>query len=751
MAEANRVFGDLLTQGLKSIAASENKGIIALEDALGFEMNSTRWSIEKWRQGAIPSESKKVEHLARACVSRGGMQKQWLTHFLSQARFIDKEDLIQDLFPNSEANGSAVRRNLPGRNYEHFVGREEELARIEKILSHRHRLGVVCLTGIGGIGKTALALEAAHRHYQRYASQAPEERFEAIVWVTAKQSELLPAGIVTRHPTFTDLNDIYRVIAEVLELPAITRTVNLSDRDVLVAQILSERRVLLVLDNLEDIDDQELMVFLRDLPVPSKAIVTTRHRIDVAVPIQVRGFNDYEARELIHSESQRHNLTFTLAQEERLLRIGYLPLAIVRTLGRMAWRKSNIETELRLLGFPNNDIQEFCFKRSMDLIQGGDAYQLFSALALFSTDATREALGYAAGFHEAIFDRDEGLSKLEILSLINRESGRFSLEPLTKVKAQSELAAHPEFEKEARQRQIEWYQHLAMRIETEPNDECRNEVTNLKTIIDWLIEQKQMAEASWFFRRISKFLFLQARWGVLVRWADHIIAWGEIRGDTELLVEMLNPLTNIFLWQAGLMARGKDLLQRILLAVENAGDLPQATVNLSQLKISCQWKPCSNQEITEATQVIEVFRTYGENELIVDALKTLGNIHLKLLNIDEAVASYQEGLRVLELSAQKEQFAMLHLRAALTANLGHVAYMRGSLEQARELVMESVKNLTAATDLAEAYVSLALFEYRLGHLDQAHQYHKRAERYAKQVNMARPICLEDEEWLRLAP
>ena len=420
-------------------------------------------------------------------------------------------------------------------------------SRVEKILSHRHRLGVVCLTGIGGVGKTALALEIAHRQFEKHTRQLPEERFEAIVWVTAKQAELLPAGIMARNPTFTDLSDVYRAISEVLEQPAITRKITLADREVIVAQTLAEHRILLVLDNLEDIDDPALMVFLRDLPAPSKAIVTTRHRIDVAVPIQVHSFNDNEARELIRIESQRHNLNLTPEQEEKLLlRIGYLPLAIVRTLGRMAWRESNVEAELRQLGFLTNDIYDFCFKRSISLIQGSDAYRLFAALALF-TSTTRDALGYVAGFYDAVLDRDEGLSKLEILSLVNKEDTRFSLEPLTKNKAIEELTADPLFENEARERQVEWYKQLSLQIEASHHPDYRIEISNLKTIVEWLFDQKQLAEASWFFRHLGKYLFAQGRWGILVRWAEHLIGWSEAKNDTELLTDMLNLSTNIFL------------------------------------------------------------------------------------------------------------------------------------------------------------------------------------------------------------
>jgi hypothetical protein len=466
----NQEFGDLLTQGLKSIAARERKALLALEDEIGFEIGVTRWSIEKWRKGRLPPDLKKVDYLARVCARRGGMDKQWLLHFLTQARFPDKEPLVQELFPGETLTAPLVHHNLPGRPYDTFIGREKELAELERFLSPRHRLGVICLSGIAGVGKTALALEIAHRCCENYTILPPDERFEAIVWVTAKQTELLHIGLVPRNPTFADLHSLYRAVAEVLDLPAITRAVTLADREVIVARVLAERRVLLVLDNLEDIDDPTLMIFLRDLPTPSKAIVTTRHRIDLAVAIHLKSFNETEARELIHVECQRRHLSLTGEQADKLLRrTGCLPLAIVRTIARMAWRGSSIEAELLQLGKHTDIMYDFCFGNSIALIQGGDAYKLFMALALFSTDATRDALGYVAGFGEDTLSRDEGLSDLEVLSLVDKKGDRFSLEPLTKVKAQAELNANPDFEQEARERWIEWHRFLALQLKNTLN------------------------------------------------------------------------------------------------------------------------------------------------------------------------------------------------------------------------------------------------------------------------------------------
>src|SRR5258708_17126160 len=169
-------------------------------------------------------------------------------------------------------------------------------------------------SGGGGVGKTALALEIAHDWRKEPAKLPPDERFEAIVWVTAKTAELLPAGQVQRQPSFTDAESVDRAIGDLLDIPAIFRAARQAEKNIIISHFLTEHRILLILDNLENIDDQELMIFLRDLPAPSKALITTRHRIDVAVPVYLHMLNEDMAHELVFMECERHHLTLTEEQ-----------------------------------------------------------------------------------------------------------------------------------------------------------------------------------------------------------------------------------------------------------------------------------------------------------------------------------------------------------------------------------------------------------------------------------------------------
>jgi len=348
--------------------------------------------------------------------------------------------------------------NLPPRDYERFIGRQPELAELRRLLQPypKSRAYVVTIDGIGGIGKSALALETAYYFRDQYAALPEAERFAAIVWVSAKRSYLTADGILERHQAFRTLGDLYAAIAQVLDYPAITRA-RAEEQRAIVEEVLREQRTLLVLDNLETIDDEELLSFLRELPDPTKAIVTTRYRIDVAYPVRLTGMSHEDALALIDQEAARKDVSLAPAEQAELWqRTGGVPLAIVWSIGLMGLGGS-VESVLRRLGSGQSDIARFCFAESMAQIRGRDAHWLLLALSLFAADASREALGMVAGLGEDEFGRDIGLEHLLRLSLVNKEADRFSLLPLTRSFVQSEAAAQAEWIEGAR---VRWQDYL---------------------------------------------------------------------------------------------------------------------------------------------------------------------------------------------------------------------------------------------------------------------------------------------------
>jgi LuxR family glucitol operon transcriptional activator len=374
-------------------------------------------------------------------------------------------ELEAQLHTSTATRPAGPRHNLPPRDYERFVGRQKELAELQRLLGPRSRAFVVTIDGLGGIGKSALALETTYSFVDQYAELQEAERFEAIVWVSAKRTYLTANGIRERRQVFRTLDDLYAAIARVLDYPAITRA-RPEEQRAIVEQVLREQRTLLILDNLETVDDENLMDFLHELPEPTKALITTRHRIDVARPVRLTSMTHGDALALIDQEAQRKDVTLSAADREGLWqRTGGVPLAIVWSIGLMGMGGS-VESVLHRLESSQSDIARFCFEESVAKVRGRDPEKLLVALSLFAADASREALGIVAGFvkldketknaktdevsrdmelekqqllqrsdqsqQNQELKRDLGLEELLCLSLINKEGERFSLLPLTR-------------------------------------------------------------------------------------------------------------------------------------------------------------------------------------------------------------------------------------------------------------------------------------------------------------------------------
>jgi tetratricopeptide (TPR) repeat protein len=93
-------------------------------------------------------------------------------------------------FPTAQFPGQRPRiLHVPPRN-PNFTGRKKLLTRLHRDLNGRKTVTVVqagALHGLGGVGKTQLALEYAHRHAADY---------DLIWWVTADQPPTIPSQLV---------------------------------------------------------------------------------------------------------------------------------------------------------------------------------------------------------------------------------------------------------------------------------------------------------------------------------------------------------------------------------------------------------------------------------------------------------------------------------------------------------------------------------------------------------------------------
>ena len=142
---------------------------------------------------------------------------------------------------SKEIEKSNLLASLPRRPY--FVGRDEEIKTILQSLQPNSRTFIIGIEGIGGMGKSTLAIEISHRCIEN-------DLFEAVIWISAKEAILTLHGIEPVIPEAKTLSDILITIGANLGNPTIG---NLSIQDQIkrAYYLLSKRTTLLVLDNFE--------------------------------------------------------------------------------------------------------------------------------------------------------------------------------------------------------------------------------------------------------------------------------------------------------------------------------------------------------------------------------------------------------------------------------------------------------------------------------------------------------------------
>lgn len=327
--------------------------------------------------------------------------------------------------------------NLPRPDYTSFVGRLRELEWLRQRLAPTDRTWQILIKGIGGVGKSSLALAIAYDYLTHYEVLPIEERFDAIIWVSSKTEVLTPSGPEAAAPVgliSRTLEDIYFAIALTLGREEITRALR-KDQDQLVQKALIAQRTLLIIDNQESITDERVKPFLRNLPLPTKCILTSREWIDVADVLPLTGLDIEDAEKLIVEEAQSRQVTLNISQQKRLIeRTAALPLPIKLSIARMAGGET-YEQVLRWLGNVSGDLPAYCVKGQFDLAnqRQPNSGDLLLACALFDqrAGAPREALGYITDI--SMVDRDETLTILQRLSLVNvKPTDRFWLLPIVK-------------------------------------------------------------------------------------------------------------------------------------------------------------------------------------------------------------------------------------------------------------------------------------------------------------------------------
>jgi DNA-binding SARP family transcriptional activator/Flp pilus assembly protein TadD len=585
-----------------------------------------------------------------------------------ELRELEEAVLRQEVPPPATA---AVTRTLP-RDIAGFTGRGAELrqlvGQLASVASGGGVVGICAIGGMAGIGKTTLAVHAAHRLAERFPDgqlflplhahtpgQRPVDPADALVSLLLSAgvgAHAIPAGVEARAARWRDY--------------------------------LAGKKVLLVFD---DASGHEQVRPLLPGTAGSLALITSRRRLaaleDAAV-ISLDTLAPGEAAELLARLAGRPDLGAADAGVGEIARLcGYLPLAI-GMLGRQlhhhpAWTTVGLAADLAaaqdrlaVMRAENLSVAAAFDLSYADLTS--DHRRLFRRLGLHpGSDIDAHAAAALDG--TTLEAARRGLEGLYDQHLITEPApGRYRLHDLLREHAQVLAASDdPATREAATGRLLDYYLHTALAAGAH--------------IPSWRITSISLPAA-----RLPDFAPPIATQSQASAWleaerANLYAAVGYAAGTGRIQHAMVIPVAiTSFLQQGDYWDQDVALLQTALAAARQAGDRPSQGQILLLLGLA-QWMTEDNQAATATfRQALALYRDLGDPVGQGDAINGIAQVRLIVNDYSAAIAYLQQALELCRDIGHRRGYAnALNGLGTVYRLTGDYPAAAASLQQALEL------------------------------------------------------------------
>ena len=616
-----------------------------------------------------------------------------------------------------------ISNNLPSR-YK-FVGRKKEINQAIKAIKS-HIPGVI-IVGIGGIGKSSLALEVAHIILS-------DNLFKGIVWIDGKENDI-------------SINTILNLIDKII---CNGKNIKLSvekKRDEIIA-ILRGKNYLIIIDNYENISDIQVYNFLKTIPEPSKFLLTSRQKFDFddAFYIDLKGLDINESELLIRFEGERlGSEAFNNIDKNIILQFheatGGAPLAIRWAVNHIINYNKSFELVVKELKRAQGNIFEVIFNQIWQSISIDSKYLLMS-FPILSSSASYSSLQAVSNVYGGDFNNS--IAQLSINCLldstleIHEKHRRFSVHPLTRTFSEIKLIEYPDWEKQARTRWLEYFYHI-IKLHGIPRNWkgfliLEQEFSDIWAIIKWcynnshVINKKELEPQELAFSQklieisnyLSSFLWEYGKWNERIQLSKWAIYASEQLNDITSIIIRSNDVgwtlfnqgdyknAEIWLDKSIEMSKKVGIPDRSLFMKTNSylGILAEEQGNLK--KAEKIFKKILEYRLKESGDDLWGHKATSKLDL--------GRLKYKQGKLSAAKNYLQDAL----LEADKlENYNMKH---KIITNLGHVAFAEKKINEAKKyynLGLDELIKIKQPSGVAACKFGLAQIAEQEGELDYA--------------------------------